>query len=307
MAMARTSDDGGYVTLAVLLVVGLLAAIVSSLLAVARPALGLARLGGDEVAADALLQGGVTTAAFLLYGARKEVKDVNKLVLRLHTGEVRFFVSDEGGRIDLNAADPKVLAGLFSSVGARSISPDAFGSRVVDWRDEDSDETVNGAELTAYTDAGLDYGPSNLPFHSVEEARFILGLSPRDFERLRPFLTVFTGSAKLDPLSASNTALLAIPGSGKNVVQRILSARKAGEDRARMAEMFPELAEFLMDKTSGIYRVQVRVKLKNGYADAAEAVIFAPQAEGSAEYKTVAWSKIAVGGAVGVNTPGTSN
>ena len=33
------------------------------------------------------------------------------------------------------------------------------------------------------------------------------------------------------------------------------------------------MTDFLSDKPSGVYRVQVRAKLKNGYADAAEAVI----------------------------------
>jgi general secretion pathway protein K len=306
MAVTRASDEG-YVTLAVLLVVGLLAAIVSSLLAVARPALGLARLGGDEVAAEALLQGGVTAAAFLLYGAGKEVKDVNKLVLRLHTGEVRLSVSDEGGLIDLNSADPKLLEGLFAAVGGVSMRPDAFASRVVDWRDEDSDVSINGAELSTYTDAGLDYGPPNLPFHSVDEARHILGLSPQDFERLKPYLTVFSGSPKIDPLFAPPPVLMAIPGSGKPAVQHILGARKAGRDRDYISTLVPEMTDFLSDKPSGVYRVQVRAKLKNGYADAAEAVIFASQAEGSADYKTVAWSKVAAAGAGEMGAPDLSN
>ena len=170
-----------------LLVVGLLAAIVSSLLLVSRPALGLSRLGGDEVAADALLEGGVTTAAFLLYGSQREVAKVDNLVLRLATGDIRIAVEDEGARIDLNSADPPLLAGLFAAVEGTSMPPGTFASRVVDWRDADSDTLQNGAEATDYEQAGLDYGPSNLPFHSVDELRFILGLSARDFDRLKPY------------------------------------------------------------------------------------------------------------------------
>jgi len=305
--VARTSNEAGYVTLAVLLMVGLLAAIVSSLLAVARPALGLARLGGDEVAAEALLQGGVATAAFLLYGARKDVKAVNKLVLRLHTGEVRFRITDEGGRVDLNAADPLLLEGLYSAAGGRSMRPNAFASRVVDWRDEDSDVSINGAEQSSYADAGLDYGPANMPFHSVEEARFLLGLSTQDFERLRRYVTVFSGSPKIDPLSAPPAVLMAIPGAGKAAVQQILDARKGGRDREYIIGVVPAMTDFLRDQPSGIFRVQVRAKLKNGYADGAEAVIFAPQADGSAEYRTVAWSKVAPDGALGANAPDIPN
>ncbi len=289
--MARSSD--GYVTLAVLLVVGLLAAIVSSILAISRPALGLARLGGDEVAAEALLDGGLTTAAFLLFGAKQDPAKVNKLALHLHTGDANLTVADEAGRVDLNNADPRLLEGLYSAVGGNSLSAQAFASRVVDWRDSDSDLNQAGAEASDYNEAGLGYGPSNLPFHSVDEAHFILGLSSRDFTKLQPFLTVFSGTGKIDLLAASPTVLRAIPGMSREQLQQVQQARRAGQDRAKIAERIPEAAEFLLDKSSGVFRVNVEVKLKDGYADAAEAVIIAPQAEGSAEYRTVAWSKLA--------------
>ena len=291
--MSRTTNSDGYVTLAVLLVVGLLAAIVSSLLAVSRPALGLARLGGDEVAAEALLDGGFTTASFLLFGAKQEASEVDKLVLRMRTGEIRLGVTDEGGRIDVNAADSLLLEGLYKAVGGTSLSAQAFANRVVDWRDEDSDLNQDGAEAADYTDADLDYVPSNLPFHSVEEVRFILGLSPRDFDLLEPFLTVFSGIGRIDPLSASDTVLRAIPGAGRRELQRLQQARRAGQARARLAELLPEISAYLLDQSSGVFRVRVDVDLTNGFSESAEAVIIAPQPDGSADYRTVAWSRLA--------------
>ena len=147
----RMRSDDGYVTLAVLLIVGLLAAIVSSLLAVSRPALGLARIGGDEVAAEALIQGGVATAGYLLFAAKREPARVNGMDLRLRTGDIRLTVADEAGRIDLNAADPTLLAGLYSAAGGTSLSNQAFAARVVDWRDTDGDVGVDGAEAGDYS------------------------------------------------------------------------------------------------------------------------------------------------------------
>jgi general secretion pathway protein K len=291
--MARTADSDGYVTLAVLLVAGLLAAITASLLAVSRPALGLARIGGDDVAAEALAQGGVAAAAYLLFGDKEDASKVDKLVLRQHTGDIRLSVADEGARVDLNAAQPDMLAGLFNAVGGKSLSGDAFASRVVDWRDEDSDLNEGGAEASDYTDAELDYVPPNLPFHSVEEARFILGLSPADFERLKPFLTVYSGTEKVDPLSAPETVLRAIPGAGRREVQQLLRARATSRDRGRLAELVPTIADHLLGEGSGVYRVRVDVTLADGYSDAAEAIIIAPQGDGSGVYKTVAWSRLA--------------
>jgi general secretion pathway protein K len=293
--MPRTTGADGYVTLAVLLVVGLLAAIVSSLLAVSRPSLGLARLGGDEVAAEALLDGGFTTASFLLFGAKQEASDVDKLVLRMRTGEIRLGVTDEGGRIDVNSADSVLLEGLYKAVGATSLSAQAFANRVIDWRDGDGDLKQDGAEGADYTDAGLDYVPSNMPFHAVDEVRLILGLSPSDFGRLEPFLTVFSGTGQIDPLSAPDSVLRAIPGAGRREIQRLQQARRGGQSRARLAELLPEISGFFLSESSGIYRVRVDVTLTQGYSDSAEAVIIAPQGGGSAGYRTVAWSKLPPG------------
>ena len=263
--MSRADNSNGYVTLAVLLVLGLLAAIVSSLLAVSRPALGLARIGGDEASADALLQGGVTTAGFLLFGAKEEPENVDKLQVRLDTGSIILKVSDEGARVDLNTADPQLLAGLFQAIGSNSLSPEVFSGRVLDWRDEDEDMNEGGAETSAYADAGFDYGPANRPFHSVDEARFILGLSPRDFERLKPYLTVFTGVAKVDPLSASETVLRAIPGASARDVQQMTRARGRGRTREELTALVPTLSESLLTESSGVYRVRVDAQLTNGF------------------------------------------
>ena len=57
----------------------------------------------------------------------------------------------------------------------------------------------------------------------------------------------------------------------------------------------PAISEYLLDESSGVYRVRVDVELTNGFSDAAEAVIIAPQGDGSADYRTVAWSKLAAG------------
>ena len=290
--MARLRSDDGYVTLAVLLIVGLLAAVVASLLSVSRPALGLARIGGDEVAAEALIQGGVATAGYLLFAAKREPAPLNGMDLRLRTGDIRLAVADEAGRIDLNEADPELLAGLYSAAGGTSLNGASFAARVVDWRDTDEDVGVNGAEAGDYSAAEIGYVPSNTPFHSVEELRFLLGLSQRDFERLAPYLTVFSGSPKIDPLAASETVIRAIPGARGRDFEQILRARSSGRDRSEIIALMPTLAEFFLDEPSGVYRVGVEVKLTNGFRDAVEAVIVAPKQDDT-DYRVVAWTKLA--------------
>jgi hypothetical protein len=86
--MSGRSDDGGYISLAVLVVTGLLAVIVTSLVMVSRPAMGLARVGVDEAAADALVDGGLRAAGYMLFVARRDYDKVSGTIVRLDTGSV---------------------------------------------------------------------------------------------------------------------------------------------------------------------------------------------------------------------------
>lgn len=290
--MRQASSRDGYVTLAVLLTVALLAAIVSGLVSVSRPALGLVRIGADEVAAEGLLQGGVATAAYLLYDAQQEVGVVDGLTLRRGTGTLRLSVVDEAGRVDINAARTELLAGLYAAVGGASMSPEAFAARLDDWRDQDDELSRGGAEADEYQGAGLSYGPGNEPFHSTDELRFILGLSRADFAALKPFVTVYSGKGTVDPLSASATVLRAVPGFGNDAVRLILLSRRQGLDRDAIGALLEQGAEFLSTDDSSVYRVGVEVQLSDGFTDAAESVIIAPQQEKSAGYSVVAWSRL---------------
>jgi general secretion pathway protein K len=213
-------------------------------------------------------------------------------VLHLHAGDATIAVVDEGGRIDLNGADQVLLEGLFEAVRGESMSAQAFAARIVDWRDEDEDVTNDGAEAGTYAESGLSYAPSNRPFHSVEELRFLLELSPADYGKLRPYLTVFSGSAGVDPLNASPVALRAIPYLSDSDLDRIMKARRDGADRREIIDQVPDAEEFLLAESSGVYRVTVQARLSNGYSEAVEAVIISPD-EDSADFRVVAWSKLA--------------
>lgn len=282
----------GYVTLAVLLMSALLAAVVGGVMAVAKPALGLTRIGADQLATGGLADGAVRAAAFLLLGGDQPPEKVDGLTLHLQGGEARLGAADEAGRIDLNAADPQLLEGLFVAVEGKSMTGQAFAARVVDWRDDDEDETNDGAEAAGYSDAGLSYVPPDRPFHSVEELKFLLELSAEDFAKLRPYLTVYSGAAGIDPMSAPRAVLRAIPHVSDSDLDRFLQARGKGTSREQLVNLLPDAEDFFLTEKSGVYRVTVHARLDNGFADAIEAVITSRSAEDSAGFKVVAWSEL---------------
>jgi general secretion pathway protein K len=291
--MAQTRSDGGYVTLAVLVIAGVLAALVSSLLTVSRPALDLARIGADDTAVEALLQGGVNAAAYLLYAAEREIPEVNGLALQFGTGRVDLTVADESGRVDLNGSSPELLAGLFRSAGGRSLEPDAFAARVVDWRDADSDVTLGGAEANDYAGAGAAYTPRNAPFRSLGELRFLLGLSREDVARLEPFLTLYNTAGTIEPFSADRIVLLGIPDIQRADVAKFVKAR-AEEPKSRDPELRALLGgatELLREDASGVYRVKLIASLATGLRQSAEAVLAAPASEAE-DFGVVSWATL---------------
>ena len=253
--MSRLRNSDGYITLAVLVMVGVLAAIVTSMLMVSRPALGLARIGADEAAADGLLQGGVTAAGFLLVGAKRDIESVDGLTLRFRAGTVRLTAADEGGRINLNLAPPELLAGLYVAVGGTSLDPVSFAGRVSDWRDDDVEPSQGGAEAAEYESEGLGYRPANRPFRSVAELRLLLGLSRSDLNRLEPLLTVHSGQATIDPMSASATVLRAIPNIQRTEVESLIGARRNNVTREQISALIARHAQYFSAAASGAFRV----------------------------------------------------
>ena len=285
-------NSDGYITLAVLVMAGLLASIVSALLVVAHPALGLARIGADEVAAESLVDAGLNAAGYLLFTAEQPAAVVDGMAFRFRGGTVRLAVAEESGRIDLNAAEPPVLAGLYAAAGGKSMPADSFAARIVDWRDRDQERGEGGAEAADYASADLSYAPTDGPFRSVADLRFILELSRDDAARLLPFVTIFSASRAIDPLSAPLTVLRAIPDLSDAEAEQIVELRKAGPAGAEaLAALIAPHAGTLSDAGPDIFRVGVRARLASGYTAGAEAVIMAP-ADETADFRIVAWSKL---------------
>ena len=290
MDSSRSND--GYVVLTVLVITGLLAALVTSLLTVSRPALDLARIGADDTAAQALIEGGLHAAGFLLFTAEKPPVDVDGTSLKFGAGSVDVSVRDESGRVDLNTSDPRLLQGLFSAVGGTSLEAAAFAARVADWRDPDEEVSEGGAEAADYVSAGAAYRPRNGPLTSVGELRLILGLSRRDVDRLEPHVTVYNVSGRIDPFSAGRAVLRAVPDLQQADIAKLLKAQAGGADeREAVSDIVDNHADFFSTEPSGVFRVGLAARLASGARDAAEAVIIAPNNQ-IVDFGVVSWSRL---------------
>ena len=103
----------------------------------------------------------IGTARFWLIGQPLDEEDDR---------EVTFGLVDEGAKLNLNTATAAMLAKL-PRMSAE------LAAAVVDWRDEDSNPSENGAEDELYARLNPPYRCKNAPFESIEELRLVYGFT----------------------------------------------------------------------------------------------------------------------------------
>ncbi len=120
--------------------------------------------------------------------------------------------SNESGRIDLNFASSELLRGLLSQFVEDVDEAGALADAIVDWRDNDDDRHLQGAEAVDYQSAGLSYIPSNTNYLSVSELRLVLGMTEELYLSLHDAVTVHSRQMGIFPPAAGAKVLRAAGG-----------------------------------------------------------------------------------------------
>lgn len=121
-------------------------------------------------------------------------------------------VTDEQSRINLNEAQPDLMAALIEVFQVAQEEADALADAIADFRDEDDLSLLNGAEDDDYEAAGLPLGAKDGPFVAVEELQQVLGMSRELYRRLAPELTVDTQGGQVNEEFASPSVIAALQG-----------------------------------------------------------------------------------------------
>lgn len=283
-------DREGFILISVLGVMALMAALVGALSMLVRPLVERARVGGDDLALTALVRAGVELAGYQLYGLKRPAGQVDALQVRLDAGVVTLFVSDESGRIDLNGADPALLAGAYRAAGLNALPAASFAARVIDWRDEGDERMAGGAEASDYAAAGLAHRPQNDVFRSVDDLEWLHGLAPAHAAVLAPLLTVHNPDGKLNVLAASRQALATLPGADPTLVERILALRSKTSDGAEILSLLQNQQAFVKVEPGPSYRVRIEARHRTSRLKSVEAVL-TRSASADALYYVVDWKE----------------
>jgi general secretion pathway protein K len=285
-APATTAD--GFIVVAVLWILAALAGLVSVYaIYVSNTAIALA-VNDDPVQAEGLVSAGVELAVYQMTASPKGPRPTHgEFTFRLGRANVAVDFRSETARIDLNAANKKLLAGLFATLGARENDAEQYADRIIGWRTTPSKDGQD-AEASLYRAGGLDYGPRGAPFAHVDELWLVLGLPPPLVERALPNLTVFSGRPEINPLIASPEVVAAIPGMSPDRLNGLLAERAAAPPDSQAAATPSAAPAGITTEGGDAARVTVRIAFDNGRRLASEVVILV-RARDDEPYHVLSW------------------
>src|SRR5262249_39829710 len=94
------------------------------------------------------------------------------------SGEFSYRISDEEGRLNLNARQPGALERLLTALDIDKQERDVIVDSIEDWRDPNDLARINGAESDYYLQQPVPYRPRNGNIQDVAELQQIKGITP---------------------------------------------------------------------------------------------------------------------------------
>ena len=222
--------EGGFAVLLAIWVLILISLMAATLSAQTQSVTRVAQNRAELAAARGLADAGV---AFGLAGlldpvvANRWPADGRTRRIRYGGGTIEIHVQDEAGKLDLNAAPIELINGLVHALGI----DDAAGAGVtngIEARRRLYAAALSDADRAAASEDDTPLAAAvQLPFAEVSELRLAAQIPQSVYERLRPFVTVYTNSARINLLTAPQIVLLALPGLHPDEIQAYVAARNA--------------------------------------------------------------------------------
>jgi general secretion pathway protein K len=199
MTTKRFMTKRGIALISVLWISVLLALIAASFTRTSRTEINLTRNMVENAKAEALADAAINRAALGLFSRPSQGGfrvDGTVYLWRFGDADILFKITDEGGKVDLNAASVDLLRKLLRALGAGPEVSRAVSAAIVDFRDFDNDREQGGAEDRDYQQANLLQNAKDAPFELVAELQQVLGMTPRLYKLIEPLVTVHSGQAR---------------------------------------------------------------------------------------------------------------
>ena len=291
-------NERGIALFLVLGVLALLAVIVGEFCYTMRTQVNITRNFKEETQAYYLAVAGANRAIVELIRNERippkatTVEDEEEERLRINTdippvsfGEGRFkvHVTNESGKINLNAADTRLLRMVLTGFDLEDDERDVIVDSILDWRDKDRLHRVNGAEDDYYQSLPEPYECRDDDFRSVAELLLVRGVTPElFFGGLEEMVTVYgddqadnqsgnrraprkkpaAASGKMNINAATFDMLRTLPGMTEDLARDIVEFRKERDFKTVTellelvgADVYNSLQSYLTVRTIPYYTV----------------------------------------------------
>lgn len=222
--------DGGYILVAVLGTMLVLASLIASGALVAQSVLRSARADEGRAGLDGLARGALEVAAFELFSLHLPFAAVNGHPFRFAGGVTTATFADEAARIDVNAADPAVLMGALRSAGLDEAAASALLGRMMMSRADSGSAGDASVAPDALPPPGAARSakPAHGGFRSVADFIAFAGVGHETAGALQALLTASNPDGKVDALTASRPVLMALPGMSAALADTVMAERRSG-------------------------------------------------------------------------------
>jgi general secretion pathway protein K len=197
---------------------------------------------------------GLTIAQQMLFLEDKDKRwlaDGSIYQLQYQGAEIRVRSFSEQGKIDINKANEALLMKMMESTSEEQETQEKLVGAIIDWRDNDDQVGINGAEKQQYEDAGLAYQPANKEFQLIEEIQMVLGMNDTIFLQIKPLITVYSGEEKVDLDVASKEVLQVVTASDLDVPDDLKQQKQDSSEKLSSDTESTELEQTGAEKSPG--------------------------------------------------------
>lgn len=223
---------------------------------------------------------------------------------------LRVRVTNERGRIDLNAAKADILTGLLKAIDVDDAEAASLASNLVEWRgganqEQHEQEAPTGNQqgmgvlnqsvtLDASTGSTANNPAARMPtvrfFSHPIQLAMVPGFSAGIVRRLFPFVTVANGSNKINPFIAPREVLSALPDVTTSDVDAFMDSRDenlSNVSRDTAIQLLGAAPALLSEERSEGWRLQITSKSRLGSVRHSEVVVADIDASGAEPYRVL--------------------
>ena len=220
---------------------------------------GLVSRQMEAAQARALAEAGAQRAILDLMSNAAQQWPVNGSInsFKFDNHDISVAIRDATGLIDLNSASSALLSALISTAGPDQMTRQRIVDAILDWRDADNLTHLYGAEDDDYRAAGLAWSARDWAFASIDELLYVMGMTRDIFDRISPYLTIYSARSGVNLEYASPFLISALTGQEIEVIDDVAADRNEIHGRSG----------------SGTFHIYVSASVGDGIKSSLEVVV----------------------------------